>query len=91
MNMVHKCGMFLEKDHIMYSQQSAIIIVIIIISPMFPHTCMHAGLALLYLALHRGLLPNLKGFCNQTSGENENTETTFFLYDRNTRKRKSSN
>lgn len=51
---------------------------IIIMSPMFSHACMHAGFALLYLALHRGLLPNLKGLCNQISGENENTETIFY-------------
>lgn len=38
------------------------------------------GLALLYLAVHRGLLENLKGFWNQTSGETRIQKHFFFFY-----------
>lgn len=73
-----------------------------IISPAFPHACMHAfihaGLAWCYQAPYRGLLPNLKGFSNQTSGETRIQKVFFFfpfpllpLLDGDAKKRKSSN
>lgn len=43
-----------------------------------PSCLHHQALALLYLALRRGLLKNLKGFWNQTSGETRIQKKKFY-------------